>query len=132
MVKHVFLGSLGFILSLPGSVFAQAPAAKQAPGFAESLVSMLPMFVIVFFIFYFLVLRPQEKRMKEHEKLMTDLKRGDEVVTTSGFLGRVVGVDEECVTVELANNVRVRVLRNFISSKVDRSSATGEKKKAAS
>ncbi|MCB0353257.1 MAG: preprotein translocase subunit YajC [Bdellovibrionales bacterium] len=93
---------------------------------------MLPMFVIVFFIFYFLVLRPQEKRMKEHEKLMTDLKRGDEVVTTSGFLGRVVGVDEECVTVELANNVRVRVLRNFISSKVDRSSATGEKKKAAS
>ena len=105
-----------------------APGAQTPPGFAETLFSMVPMFVIVFFIFYFLVLKPQEKKARDHQTLLESLKKGDEVVTTSGFLGRVAGIEKDYILVELANNVRVKLLKSFVSNRVEKEEKKAESK----
>ncbi len=78
-------------------------------------MSFLPL-IIIFVIFYFLLIRPQMKRAKEHKKLVSDLGNGDEVVTNGGLLGRITKVGESFVTVELADNVQVRLQRHAIAS----------------
>jgi len=90
---------------------AHAQDAAQPGG----LMSFLPL-IIIFVIFYFLLIRPQMKRAKEHKKLVSELANGDEVVTNGGLLGRITKVGESFVTVELADNVKVKVQRHAISS----------------
>ena len=72
--------------------------------------------IIIFVIFYFLLIRPQMKRSKEHRKLVEQLSTGDEVVTNGGLLGRITKVDESFVTVEFAENVQVKVQKHAIAS----------------
>jgi len=79
------------------------------------LLSFLPL-IVIFVIFYFLLIRPQMKRAKEHRKLVEQLSTGSEVVTNGGLLGRITDVGESFVTVELADNVQVRVQKHAISS----------------
>ena len=79
------------------------------------LMSFLPL-IVIFVIFYFLLIRPQMKRAKEHKKLVSELGNGDEVVTNGGLLGRISKVGESFVTVELAENVQVKVQRHAIAS----------------
>ena len=90
---------------------AHAQDATQPGG----LMSFLPL-IIIFVIFYFLLIRPQMKRAKEHKKLVAELGNGDEVVTNGGLLGRITNVGESFITVELADNVQVKVQRHAISS----------------
>jgi preprotein translocase subunit YajC len=90
---------------------AHAQDATQPGG----LMSFLPL-IIIFVIFYFLLIRPQMKRAKEHKKLISELGNGDEVVTNGGLLGRITNVGESFVTVELADNVQVRIQRHAIAS----------------
>ena len=90
---------------------AHAQDAAQPGG----LMSFLPL-IIIFVIFYFLLIRPQMKRAKEHKKLVSELANGDEVVTNGGLLGRVTNVGESFVTVELADNVQIKVQRHAIAS----------------
>ncbi len=78
-------------------------------------MSFLPL-IIIFVIFYFLLIRPQMKRAKEHKKLVAELGNGDEVVTNGGLLGRITKVGESFVTVELAENVQIKVQRHAIAS----------------
>ena len=78
-------------------------------------MSFLPL-IIIFIIFYFLLIRPQMKRAKEHRKLVSELSNGDEVVTNGGILGRITNVGESFVTVELAENVQIRVQKQAIAS----------------
>lgn len=85
--------------------------APQGPG----LSSMLVPFALMFGVMYFLVLRPQKKRAEEQNQMLTSLKHGDEVLTTSGILGKVTGITEKVVTVEVADNVRVKMLKTQIS-----------------
>lgn len=95
--------------------FAQtaAPAAApQQPGTFEAVV--LPM-LFVFGVMYFFMLRPQAKRQKEHQKLLSGLKRGDEVITSSGILGKIDGLTDSFVTLEVAPGVKIRVLRTQIA-----------------
>ncbi len=73
-------------------------------------MSFLPL-IIIFVIFYFLLIRPQMKRAKEHKKLVSELANGDEVVTNGGLLGRITKVGESFVTVELADNVQVQATK---------------------
>jgi preprotein translocase subunit YajC len=87
-----------------------APAPQQ-PGFA----SMLMPFALMFGVIYFLMIRPQQKKMKEQQLMMTELKQGDEILTNSGILGKVTGVTEKVVTVEVADNVRVKMLKSQVS-----------------
>jgi preprotein translocase subunit YajC len=91
---------------------ASAYAQDGQPG---GLLSFLPL-IVIFIVFYFLLIRPQMKRAKEHRKLVAELSVGDEVVTNGGLLGRLTNVGESFVTVELADNVQIKVQRHAISS----------------
>ena len=89
-----------------------APAAAQQPGLLEALFP----FIILFIVFYFLLIRPQSKRAKEHKKMVEALAKGDEVLTQGGVYGKIVEVAEEAITVEIADNVQVKVQRAAVGS----------------
>lgn len=89
-------------------------AAGQAPQ-GSPLMSLLPL-VLIFAVFWFLIIRPQTKRAKQHREMVAALKAGDEVVTQGGLLGRVVAVDDSFITLEIANQVQVRVQRQMVGT----------------
>src|ERR1700746_1618252 len=93
---------------------ANAPLGQQAPG----LGSMLLPFAAMFGVVYFLMIRPQQKKMKEQQDMLGQLKQGDEVVTTSGILGTITGITDKVATVEIAPNVRIKILKSQISQVV--------------
>ena len=84
----------------------------------EFLQSPIPMLIAIFAIMYFLLLRPQQQRMKQHKEMVENVRRGDTVVTAGGVIGRVVKVpqkEDPEITVEIAEGVQVRVLRSTLS-----------------
>ncbi len=91
--------------------------AQSADGGAMGMVMQLAPLLLIFAVFYFLLIRPQQKKQKEHREMMAGLKRGDRVLTAGGIIGKIVtvkeGVDE--VEVEISQNVRVSVLRGTIT-----------------
>lgn len=95
-----------------------SPAFAQGTGFGggdNMLVSLLP-FVLIFVIMYFLILRPQQKRAKQHQEMVKAVRRGDNIVTTGGLIGKVTKVvDDEQIEMELADGVRVRQVRAMIA-----------------
>ena len=93
----------------------------QVPAGVSSLVSFAPL-ILVFIIFYLLLIRPQQRKVKEHQQMLGQLKRNDEVMTSGGIYGRVMALADNVVTLEVAPNVRIRVHRPQISQVV-----TGEK-----
>ena len=102
-----------------GRVMFVTPAFAQGNPFGGDsggmLLQMLP-FVLIFVIMYFLILRPQQKRVKEHSELVKNLRRGDTVVTSGGLVGKVTKVvDDEQVEIEIADGVRVRQMRSMVS-----------------
>ena len=97
---------------------AYAQAAAGSSG-AAGLASFLPL-VLIFVIMYFLMIRPQQKRMKEHRALVEGLKKGDEVVTQGGLVGKVTAVRDQELEVEIAPGVKVRVIRSTITGLVNR------------
>ncbi|MBC6416959.1 MAG: preprotein translocase subunit YajC [Rhodospirillales bacterium] len=99
------------------------PAYAQDAGGADVVMQFLPI-VLIFVVFYFLLIRPQQKRAKEHRNMVANLRRGDRVVTGGGFVGQVSKViDDNEVQVEIADGVRVRVVRSTITTVLDRSGA---------
>ncbi|MDQ2917304.1 MAG: preprotein translocase subunit YajC [Casimicrobiaceae bacterium] len=94
-----------------------SPAYAQAAGAAsqgDTLLTFLPM-VAIFVVFYFLLIRPQQKKQKEARTMLEALEKGNEVVTAGGVLGRIVKLDEQYVTVEVAPNVQMVVQRASVS-----------------
>jgi len=93
------------------------PAWAQAahPGAPPGLVSFAPL-VLIFVVFYFLLIRPQQQKAKEHRVMLANLKKNDDVITTGGIYGKVVALNDKVVTLEIAPNVRVRVDRPQITS----------------
>ncbi len=93
-----------------------SPAYAQDAGGAAALITQIAPLLLIFGVFYFLLIRPQQKKQREHRALLASLKRGDRVLTAGGIIAKVVtvkeGVDE--VEVEIAPNVRVSVLRQTI------------------
>ncbi len=100
-------------MSLISNAYAQAAAPAAGGGMSQILI--LVVFVVVF---YFLLIRPQQKRAKEQQNMLAKLATGDEVVTTGGLLGRITEVGEPYLTVEIAEGVRVRVLKSQIAQVV--------------
>ena len=95
-----------------------SPAAAQAAGPAAApnpLLSMLPL-IIRFVVFWFLLLRPQMKRAKEHRELLSKLQKGDEVITGGGLAGRIEDLSESFVTVEIADKVSIKVQRSAVTA----------------
>ena len=72
--------------------------------------------ILMFVIFYFLLIRPQQKRQKEHRTMISTLKKGDRIITSGGLHGRITGIDDTTLTVEIADKVRVKVARSNVSA----------------
>ena len=97
------------------NAFAQtAPAAAAGGDLGSSLVSMLPL-ALMFVVLYFIMIRPQMKKQKEHRAMIDALAKGDEVVTAGGLLGRVTSITENHIGLEVANGVEVRMQRSAVS-----------------
>ena len=96
--------------AVPGGVAAPLGAPPQ-PGLAGMAVPFLAMFGVV----YFLMIRPQQKKQKEQQNMLSELKHGDDVLTASGILGKVAGITDKFVTVEIADDVKVKMLKTQIS-----------------
>ena len=124
----VFMISLGS-MSLALAEDPTLPAGSSAPGSGATsgmggvgqqpggLMAFAP-FILMFAVLYFLVLRPQQKKMKDQQSMLSSLKHGDEVVTASGILGKVTGITDKVVTVEVADNVRVKMLKSQVTQVV--------------
>ena len=96
--------------------FFISDALAQAGGEqADPFLTFLPL-ILIFVVFYFLLIRPQQKRQKEHQKLVEALKKGDEVSTDGGILGKIVEVGENFVHIEVASNTVVKIRRKSINT----------------
>ena len=92
----------------------QAYAQEEASGGTSIFLQLLPL-LLIFVVFYFLLIRPQQRKLKQHRSMVAALRRGDEVVTQGGLIGRVVRVvDAKYLQIEFADSVRVRCLRNSV------------------
>lgn len=100
-----------------------SPAYAQAAGEGGGLFSALLPFLLIFVVFYFLLIRPQQKRARAHQAMVTALKRGDQVITAGGIAGKVVRATEgsDTIDVEIARGVSVSILRGSISQLRDTS-----------
>ncbi len=101
-------------LALAADPAPAGPAAAPS-GMQSFLNSGAPMFVIMIGIFYFLLIRPQQKKAKEHRALLDGLKKGDNVMTAGGIYGRVTNLDENVVTLEIATGVNIKIKKGHIS-----------------
>ena len=96
--------------------FAMAPPPEGAEAGGGSILALLPPMIMMFLIFYFILIRPQQKKQKETRKMLDELKEGDNVVTLSGFHGMVKKLKDDIVTLQLAENVKVKINRSSIGS----------------
>ena len=92
---------------------AYAQAAGGMPG--GDLISMILPLVMIMGVFWFLLIRPQQKRLKEHRDMVASIRRGDTVVTSGGIIGKVAKVDENELQVEIADGVKIKVVRSTVS-----------------
>ncbi|WP_340317114.1 preprotein translocase subunit YajC [Rhizorhabdus argentea] len=94
--------------------YAQAAGAAPAGGGAAMLMQFAPL-IFIFVIFYFLMIRPQQRKMKEHRQAIDAVQKNDQIVTAGGIVAKVVKVDEHEVEAEIAPNVRVKIVKSTIS-----------------
>ena len=90
--------------------FAYAQAVTQQPSMIASFIPL----ILIFLIFYFLLIRPQQKKAKEHKSLLETIKRGDEILTSGGIVGKVVKADNDNLTVEISDKVNVKIFRSTV------------------
>ena len=93
---------------------AWAQGTGGGGGASSSLLSLVP-FVLIFVIFYFLLILPQQKRQKQQKAMLDDLKKGDKVVTASGFWGTITNLGKETVTLQIADNTKVKIQKEHIA-----------------
>src|SRR3954467_6602580 len=107
--------------------YAQAAAGDQT----QSLTAFVPL-ILIFIIFYFLMIRPQQKKMKDHRAVLDAIRRGDRIVTNGGLVGLVtkVNAEERQLDVEIAEGVRVKVMRDMVSTVLSKTEPVGKDDKA--
>lgn len=102
-------------------------AAPQGGEAGNPLVGLMPL-ILMFVIFYFLLIRPQQKKAKQHREMLSNIKKGDKVLTSGGIYGRVLEVDGDVLTVDIGHEMKIEVNRNFVSNLADRAPKdTGKK-----
>lgn len=104
-------------LAWMGSVLAQCGPAAEGEK-SGSPWSGIWMIALIFIIFYFLLIRPQQKKQKEHQKLLESLSKGDRVVTSGGIYGTVIGVKENIVVLKIAEDVKIEVAKSAVTAVV--------------
>ncbi len=92
---------------------AEGGAGAQSPGIIDTLLPM----GLIFLVFYFLLIRPQQKQQKQMKEMLSQLQRDDDVITSGGIHGKIVGITEKVVTLEIAPNTRIKVQRGNIAGK---------------
>ena len=128
-IRHGSLLSLWVLFSAVAA-FAQAhPGEAQPLTLGQRLFAMTPMFLIVFFIFYFLVILPQKKQLQNQQALLSSLKKGESVLTSCGILGRVAAIEPDHILLEIANGVKVKFERSHIKARVEKNMEKREEKK---
>lgn len=112
---------------LMSDAFAQAQEAAPTQEF--SITSFVPL-ILIFAVFYFLIIRPQTKKYKEHQEMVKSLKTGNKVVTTGGIVGvvREINDKEDLIEIEVANGVVIKVLKNYVAELVKKEENKKEKK----
>ena len=95
-------------------VLAQAAAPAPMPSVGEQLAQMLPMFILIIAIFYFVIYRPQKRQREKQQDMINQLKKGDKVVTSGGIWGTVTNVGKETATLQVAENAKIKVVRAHI------------------
>lgn len=93
---------------------AHAMGAPSGGGGMGSLTSFLPL-ILMFVVFYFLLIWPQQKKAKAHRQLLSNLQKGDNVVTSSGIYGQITGITDTTVTLEIAEKVRIKISRSAVA-----------------
>lgn len=107
-----------------------AHALGTAPQGGESgnpLMGLMPL-ILMFAIFYFLLIRPQQKKAKQHREMLGNLKKGDKVLTTGGIYGRILEVDGDVLTVDIGGDMKIEVNRSFVTGLADRAPKESGKK----
>ncbi|MBI4798045.1 MAG: preprotein translocase subunit YajC [Desulfarculus sp.] len=111
-----------FDLLTPSLAWAgEAAGGEAAGGLGQIIQGPLPMLILMFAIFYFLLIRPQQKKAKAHKELLSNLRKGDNIVTSGGIYGKITGITNDMVVVEIAPQVRIKIARGHVSGL-----ATGE------
>lgn len=95
-----------------------AGGGEGAGGLGGLLSGPIPMLVLMFVIFYFLLIRPQQKKAKAHKAMLANIHKGDKILTNGGIYGRVTGLDDQTLTLEIAPQVRIKVSRGHIAGVV--------------
>jgi len=106
-------------------LFGQPSGQDQSQGMFSTLI----MFALIIAIFYFMILRPQQKRQKERQKLLGAIKKGDKIVTAGGLYGTIAGLDEKTVLIQVADNVKMKFDRSAVASVVSEGSGDGKEQK---
>ncbi len=101
------------MINIAYAMGAQGVSGKGAGGFA----AFIPL-ILMFVIFYFLLIRPQQKKQKEQQQMINDLKKGDRIITGGGIHGRITGLDDSTVTLEIADKVRVKISRGSVATQL--------------
>lgn len=108
---------MSFPYTMSGLAFAQASPGAQAPtGIAQLLASPLVMMGVIFAIIYFLIMRPQQKKQREVQQMLRNLKKGDRVVTASGIYGTITALDEKIVSLQVDDKVRIKISRQSVAA----------------
>jgi preprotein translocase subunit YajC len=101
-------------MSFVNQAFAATTATPDAGLFGGTITGLLPI-VLIFVIMYFLILRPQQQKQRQHREMIANVRRGDTIVTSGGLIGKVAKVDETEIQVEIAEEMRVRIVRSMIA-----------------
>ncbi|MFZ0930226.1 MAG: preprotein translocase subunit YajC [Syntrophobacteraceae bacterium] len=120
-------------MNFAGLAYAAEAHAQDAAGGVAGLFNLgNPMFLMIAMlaIFYFLLIRPQQKRAKEQKQMLANLQKGDTIFTVGGLRGRITGLDENVITVEIADKMRVKVNRSAVGGLVSKGEAAPEKESA--
>lgn len=93
-------------------IFAMAPQGGESGGMMSTLI----MFAAIFAIFYFMIIRPQQKRAKEREEMLKNVEKNDQIITNGGIYGKVIQVDEKTILVDIGENTKVKFDKNAVAS----------------
>lgn len=111
----------GMVNLFAAAAWAQAPGGPAAPGGGPSgpggnpLIGLIP-FALIFVLFYVLMILPQQRQRKKHQVMLDALKKGDRVVTSSGLIGSITNIHDDVVSLQIADNVKVKMLRSAVAS----------------
>ncbi len=101
-----------------GIAYAMGTGGSAAPGSSGGFTSFIPL-ILMFVIFYFLLIRPQQKKTKQHREVVNNLKTGDSIITSGGIYGKITGVTDTTLTIEIADRVRIKIARGNVAGLIE-------------